>query len=117
MFFLWNFLSYFYNIYRKPSRGGKKTNVAKKKVKEMKMVLNLYYIRVLTALDLVSLKIQINKWRRTKKKKTIRYIKENVFIHLCFSLDILIPVTVIYGCLDKFMSFLQNLLNFHEFSV
>lgn len=67
------FSSYFYNIY-KPSRGGKKTNVAKIKknrIKEMKMVLNLYYIRVLTALDLVSLKIQINKWKRTKRKKQL----------------------------------------------
>lgn len=43
-----------------------------KRIKEMKMVLNLYYIRVLTALDLVSLKIQINKWwRRTKENKQL----------------------------------------------
>lgn len=47
---------------------------------------------------------------KNEEKKTIRYIKENVFIHLCFSLGILIPVTdVIYEYLDNSSGLTQQL--------
>lgn len=92
----------------------------KRRIKEMKMVLNLYYIRVLTALDLVSLKIQINKWRRTKKNKQLDTQKKmflSIFVFLyrdfytCYIL-----FTVIWVILEFFLNSVAyiEVLVFHK---